>query len=111
MRDKFEEQMADQKEMDDILAEDWGPQVADESELLSELAELEEQAFAADIAAVPPAHVPAPAAVAPATASIVAPVAATEPPPMAFPAVPTALPTPAAPVSMEDELAALEAAM
>ena len=111
MRDKFEEQMADQKEMDDILTEDWGPQIADESELLSELAELEEQAFAADMAAVPPVYVPAAAAPAPAAATTVpAPVAAAAVPAMSFPAIPTTIPA-AAPVSMEDELAALEAAM
>lgn len=122
LRDKYEEAMDKQKEMDDILGQQWGPQGTDDADLESELAELEAGALEAELTAPPrgvaagPASAPIPAQTTTTTAAVPAPAPVAPLP--SFPGAPTNAPVvPAAAQqhaparSMEDELAALEASL
>lgn len=116
MRDKYEEVMDKQKEMDDVLGQVWGANMGpDDAELESELAEMEAATLEAELMAPP--RVAAPAAAMPAARPAAAAAAAAPAPLPSFPSAPSSAPVvaaqpAAAPArSMEDELAALEASL
>lgn len=114
VKDDFEDLMADQQEMSNMLNESWGVQAYDQDELDEELAAMEATDMGAEAVAPPSAAVTHPAtAAAQASGGVSAGAGASSM--SGFPAVPAsniALPavpkSSTVPLSMEDELAALE---